>query len=339
MTPNLLCLMLQAYICEFAPKPGRLDVDRCVEQGVVPGPMLGRLKAGEDVTLEDGRVIRSQDVVGQASPASSYLVIDLPELEYLDSLEESERLRNINNLNTVFHFTPLSVFTAPRYSEFLASLGEGVSHVMLNESCAGLGLPDVTSYTHKLRMIREEFFPVQRGAGDVTSHTELEKIIARPELGRNVMAASTGMKVNVRPTTEDRIDLRYHSMFLSFSFIIVFFSGVVCFYQELSTKEMLLGSKVMEEDREEYVKGMAEALEVARTYQTEEADGGETADKYPLVTFLGTGSSVPSKYRNVTGILVETQPGSFIIMDCGEGTLGQLVRLHGMEVRRVFNIS
>merc|ERR1712113_851339 len=76
---------------------------------------------------------------------------------------------------------------------------------------------------------------------------------------------------------------------------------------------------------------MAEALEVARTYQTEEADGGETADKYPLVTFLGTGSSVPSKYRNVTGILVETQPGTFIIMDCGEGTLGQLVRLHGIE--------
>ena len=112
-----------------------------------------------------------------------------------------------------------------------------------------------------------------------------------------------------------------------------YFSAVVCFDEELSTKEMLLGSKVMEEDREEYVKGMAEAMEVARTYLTEGTDESETDDgKYPLVTFLGTGSSVPSKYRNVTGILVETQPGSFIILDCGEGTLGQLVRLHGMEV-------
>ena len=112
-----------------------------------------------------------------------------------------------------------------------------------------------------------------------------------------------------------------------------YFSAVVCFDEELSTKEMLEGSKVMEEDREEYVKGMTEAMEVARTYMTEGTDESETGEeKYPLVTFLGTGSSVPSKYRNVTGILVETQPGSFIILDCGEGTLGQLVRLHGMEV-------
>ena len=181
---------------------------KCVEQGVVPGPMLGKLKAGQDVTLPDGRIIRSEEVVGLSSPASSHLVIDVPELEYLDSLESSERLRNINNLNTVFHFTPLSVFTSPRYTKFVASLGEGVSHVMLNESCDGLGLPDVTSYTHKLRTIREEFFPVHRGAGDVTAPTELENIIARPELGQNVRAAVTGMKVNVRPSTENNLDLR-----------------------------------------------------------------------------------------------------------------------------------
>ena len=105
-------------------------------------------------------------------------------------------------------FTPFSVFTSPRYTKFLASLGEDVHHVMLNESCEGLGLPDVTSYTHKLRMIREEFFPVHRGARDVTSHTDLENIVARPELGQNMWAAITGMKVNVRPTTENTIDLR-----------------------------------------------------------------------------------------------------------------------------------
>ena len=200
--------MLQAYICEFPPKPGRLDVAKCVEQGVVPGPMLGKLKNGEDVSLPDGRVIRSQDVVGLASPASSYLVIDVPEVEYLDSLESRERLRNINNLNTVFHFTPLSVFTSPRYTKFLAALGEGVNHVMLNESCDGLGLPDVTSYTHKLRMIREEFFPIHQGAVDVTSLAELANIVKRPDLGQKVWAAITGMKVNVRPTTENIIDLR-----------------------------------------------------------------------------------------------------------------------------------
>jgi len=52
------------------------------------------------------------------------------------------------------------------------------------------------------------------------------------------------------------------------------------------------------------------------------------------VTFLGTGSSVPSKYRNASCILVEVVPDSFIILDCGEGSLNQLVRLHGFEKAR-----
>ena len=95
---------------------------------------------------------------------------------------------------------------------------------------------------------------------------------------------------------------------------------------------MLEGSKVPDEDKEEYMKGIADALETAKAFTADGSETGESEDKYPEVTFLGTGSSVPSKYRNVTGILVETEPGSYMILDCGEGTLGQLVRLHGMKV-------
>jgi ribonuclease Z len=52
---------------------------------------------------------------------------------------------------------------------------------------------------------------------------------------------------------------------------------------------------------------------------------------YPKVTFLGTGSSVPSKYRNVSAILIENLPGRFIILDCGEGTVLQLHRMFGRK--------
>ena len=46
------------------------------------------------------------------------------------------------------------------------------------------------------------------------------------------------------------------------------------------------------------------------------------------ITFLGTGSMYPSKYRNVTGILFHTDSG-FILIDAGEGTAGQLQRRFG----------
>lgn len=50
------------YGIHFEKKEGTLLIDKCVEKGVPPGPLLGRLKAGEDVTLGDGRVVKAEEV-------------------------------------------------------------------------------------------------------------------------------------------------------------------------------------------------------------------------------------------------------------------------------------
>ena len=49
-------------------RPGALNVQWLAEIGVPPGPVYGQLKAGMDVTLNDGRVIRSADAVGEPLP-------------------------------------------------------------------------------------------------------------------------------------------------------------------------------------------------------------------------------------------------------------------------------
>ena len=46
----------------------------------------------------------------------------------------------------------------------------------------------------------------------------------------------------------------------------------------------------------------------------------------PEVTMLGTGGMMPSKYRNVTAMLVDLRDQGYILLDCGEGTLGQIRR-------------
>jgi ribonuclease Z len=47
------------------------------------------------------------------------------------------------------------------------------------------------------------------------------------------------------------------------------------------------------------------------------------------VQFLGTGSMTPSKYRNVSGISLTFGERGHFLMDTGEGSLGQLFRMHG----------
>lgn len=44
------------------------------------------------------------------------------------------------------------------------------------------------------------------------------------------------------------------------------------------------------------------------------------------IVLLGTGSSQPSKYRNVSSVYVNLFSRGSLLLDCGEGTLGQLTR-------------
>ncbi|MGQ0535006.1 MAG: ribonuclease Z [Methanobacteriota archaeon] len=45
-------------------RPGRFNKPRALELGVPEGPAFGRLQRGESVTARDGRVVRSEDVLG-----------------------------------------------------------------------------------------------------------------------------------------------------------------------------------------------------------------------------------------------------------------------------------
>lgn len=62
-----------SYICKLQPRPGILSLEKCVEKGVPPGPLLGQLKNGNDVTLENGTVVKADDVRGVSDPGPVFM--------------------------------------------------------------------------------------------------------------------------------------------------------------------------------------------------------------------------------------------------------------------------
>jgi ribonuclease Z len=56
------------YVLEEAKRPGRFDRDKAVGFGVNPGPNFAKLHRGEDITLKNGTVVYSKDVVGPERP-------------------------------------------------------------------------------------------------------------------------------------------------------------------------------------------------------------------------------------------------------------------------------
>lgn len=76
------------------------------------------------------------------------------------------------------------------------------------------------------------------------------------------------------------------------------------------------------------------AAECSRARQSVRADPRGTSDRKELgddvvVTTLGTGSAMPSKYRNVSSTHLDIPGLGGVLLDVGEGTLGQLRRRFG----------
>jgi len=54
-------------------KPGRFDVDRATALGIPPGPLYGKLKRGEVITLPDGRIINGADLCGETQTGRKFV--------------------------------------------------------------------------------------------------------------------------------------------------------------------------------------------------------------------------------------------------------------------------
>lgn len=64
------------------------------------------------------------------------------------------------------------------------------------------------------------------------------------------------------------------------------------------------------------------------TYKPSRREDIRESAVYPEVIFLGTSSTQPTSMRNVSGILVKTSIDRSILMDCGEGTIAQMMKFY-----------
>lgn len=125
------------------PRPGALSLEKCVDKGVPPGPLLGQLKNGHDIKLSDGSVVYAHEVRAPDDPGPVFCVIDIPSVEYLESLQENQCLfekhqataiQESEKASIVIHFTPQNVMEMPEYQSFMSKFAPTTQHLILNAS-------------------------------------------------------------------------------------------------------------------------------------------------------------------------------------------------------------
>ena len=85
------------FVVEESPLPGKINVEKCLARGLLPGPAYKRLKSGEDVEAPDGSgFVRHRDVVGPERKGRKVVVMG-------DTRDSTFMVPHARNADVVVH--------------------------------------------------------------------------------------------------------------------------------------------------------------------------------------------------------------------------------------------
>ncbi|EGO29330.1 hypothetical protein SERLADRAFT_412876 [Serpula lacrymans var. lacrymans S7.9] len=302
---------------------GKFDVKKAEALGLKPGPLRSKVTRGETVTVmvDDGlgqgkmmeRTIRPEDCMGQSESPGVMLILDTPTPSHIplltsaftrSSLFTSFRSREVRSqedhaVRAVFHICGNHVLEDEGYKDFMDGFGSDVQHIVASRKHGHDPVTFTSAAFNQLRLnqLDSEIFKIPK---------------YRLEPDTDIRRGGYLYFLNIvcirppRPPLHEK-DTEHYDLFHPATSSSAPFS-----LPELTMKRF------------------AEAKSAI-----EDRIANNTVPKQPgddiTILPLGTGSAVPSKYRNVSGTLIHIPNYGNILLDAGEGTWGQLARHFGIS--------
>lgn len=137
-------------------KPGKVDADKAVKMGITKDEQYKDLKAGKDVTLEDGSVVKSHDIVGHPRPGDSFAYIT-------DTEYSPNSVKLAMNTNILYHEATFGKDLADKAAETGHSSTVDAARVATESKTKLLVIGHFSArYTNShdlLKEVREGFYP------------------------------------------------------------------------------------------------------------------------------------------------------------------------------------
>ena len=352
-----------SYLFKTPELLGKFDLKKALDLNIPKGPLFAKLKRGESITLECGKVISPQDVLGPNKTSTAILIVC--NIDDINNNIDSILLQNLiensyfneykvggiydNQIECMVHLSSRNTISNENYINWIKQFST-ITHI-----CAGYhGISDETSYysaslyCNKLNSMCPYSFETLP-MGSQCNIMDIFKSSDVSHFDCVVDETSNSIMVNINTSTVEEnvfvkaIPLMKYNITLckscSYKFIIPdvvksFESEVTTFYNNYITSEEGCQRLKHQENLYEYV------------YKHGKNDSGNdisqrVIDMYDLhsnkvqclsehndheIYFLGTGCAVPSKYRNVSGILLRLKNAD-VLLDVGEASWHQLLRM------------
>ena len=165
-------------------KPGKVDAEKAQEQGISEDWQYKELKAGNDVELDDGTVVKSADIVGHPRPGDSFAYIT-------DTKYCPNSVKLAMNTNVLFHEATFSDSLSEKAEETGHSTAKDAARVANEAKTKLLVITHFSArYTNEyvlLREARDDFFPTWVA-------TELRPIFTDPAHEKGIIQPKVYLK-------------------------------------------------------------------------------------------------------------------------------------------------
>ncbi|KAL6285674.1 hypothetical protein ACE6H2_010064 [Prunus campanulata] len=339
------------YVCELPEIKGKFDPEKAKALGLKPGSKYRELQLGNSVKSDFQNIrVHPSDVMDPSIPGPIVFLVDCPMESHLQELLSMQCLssyyadfsgppENAKVVTCVIHLGPASLISSPNYQSWMKRFGSA-QHILAGHERKNVEIPILRSSARiaaQLNYLCPQFFPAP-GFWSL-QHLDCLAPESTPSSEGSVskvcesISAENLLKFTLRPYARLGLDRSVIPSQVASSEIIdellseipEVVDAAQCvsqlWHQSTETKEEIRlthDDKVIVEEPWFDENTLPSCLENIRRDDLE-------------IVLLGTGSSQPSKYRNVSSIHINLFSKGGLLLDCGEGTLGQLKRRYGVE--------
>ncbi|KAG6039916.1 hypothetical protein E4U19_002211 [Claviceps sp. Clav32 group G5] len=286
-----------SYILKCQGRRGKFNAAVAKELGVKP-TNFKYLTEGQSVEGKDGKLVTPEMVLGNPQPGKGIIVADIATPDLVDSFMQRPEWQTkeiMADVHVMYWILGTNLASDRRILAFTEEHSQ-IKHIFCAEdTCPNMithsGAADVQT---KLRRLDPERFPLPKYDNRVT--------YPAPPTGSPIELGRAGKKLQLMPR-------------------VTFDDLAVAPFTDLLSAAQSVDEELLSMARA--AKAEAEKPEfLAHVEETEKDIPNRDAEIIPL----GTGSSVPSKHRNVSATLIRVPGIGNYLLDCGEGTLGQIRR-------------
>ena len=291
-----------SYIIRGHPQRGKFDSKMADALGVPHGPERRELTQGHSVQNHKGEIILPEQVLGPGKPGGGFVVADIPTTDYVTGLLERPEWKSheiMEGVEAMIWNLGLGVASDSRVQSFIKERHD-LKHIVSSPDHSANYL---TMDSASVAAIRHNRIDPSRFPIPVHDNT----VNPLPSALSDCTIAHRGIKIDIQPAV----------------------------FLQSPPGPQILNIAEASEVSEDIMKLAHEAWSEINTAAVQaELDQQNLPSSEAEIITLGTGSALPSKYRNVSSTLLRVPGSGSFLFDCGENTIGQLSRLYSPDQLR-----